>query len=1462
METPQALPPHPRLRISRLSQPSLLDTSSQAGPSRFPDSYSPISNQYLHENDDHENQEDTPKLTSSSLLPTTASNDYRNVEETPVERLRALLSQVPNDTTVKARPRAPQLQEPSSASTMDLIDSDSDVPQIGSAHPSFARESLKDIFSRAIRDPDTPQKDTRGKARRRNSIDISEVEASPRVEKVQRDRNSNKGKRRSMSDDEVDPSSSASGSSIALYNVHQYPRKESSQISESPKFSQASTFQLLRERLSATALQDQSFSDAPSGDDNSADSDSFLKGLNSSQAPATSTPQHSVQHSLKMSVNSQFQSNLLDQDSEMQHAMDAFDSYEDSRSHAKQRFPASSTMGDTKEETSAQRENQSSRRKSTPNLSSFMDTHHSTSSHRSQQGPASKQGPTLHAFPRSASPALHAESPPSRSRTQSDAMHERELGWNRRQSRPVTPDLRHRNSYGPLSRSSSPMIHSGPRRSLSRHSSNTSIGSVDSFGDSSSQSGSVGSQAECEFSHTLDEDHPSYFGTDKELLKQRGQERSHELERQWNKPRPRAGSNASLNGLPERSRTHSIPSRPGSRLSISSPSFGRRSSSRAGSPTGSNMSLDSEADREREIQHEIEHERERNWNSPRPNWHARSRTNSDASIPPSPSPSPVPTTPTNPSPYFQRSTNSSRLRAESLKEKVSRSPGSSHSPGTHSIPRPSSRLSSTRDSPRSHSPTISLRFPNFPARPSSPTPSLHKKDPSKIASPSSSFSFPRSRTPLLDDSVSNIPRLQGHSRTLSSPSSSPHRSRSSRPSLIPTPAKGKGRESGPVPSASSERPRPSYSSTSIPTVVVATVESDVQDEGPRVQDDQSTGKHPYTLLDPALTQLTDTDEEGRLAEERTPVVKPTASLPSDSEIDVESSAEEPVSEAPAQAEGGVSSVSMSMSLTQVYSPAHMSKDEERLQKVLSSPDISFDETVLQTAIASPPSPPPSPPSEAPSTPEEQTQPLFDLPTTPPRGESFSSSTPPFQTPSPPKALPDLPGPPSSEDDTDSVEDNGPQELKSINTTALKTPKPPGAWSYTPAPQRQNGLLRSHSLPQLEEEPQYDSGLATPVASLSRASSVPPKTPALPGGWLTTPYPKSVRFETEESVATDQSALVSDSSLEPEANLRGASERLKQLTAVTAEDSHKDRTEDITIKMEKDTSTSSIATPPPSATVSPKPKSPGRKINILDEYGREMRDGEEGVKPKSRNKKKERQTSTPKSSVRIVDAMGREIDDTQSEEPTVDGNNSGEHMNRAEALSLLRDGLHDLQRGFDDLKSSPDRSFTQLRIEELKAESRHARNMRQRIQQRALPAEEVKDNFAALRESMRRSRILTPAPIRSSFSSWMRSPWLYWLFLAQFFLIFVMYRMSVSHAQHYFLTTYYDPYYPDLHLYHSTPEYPTQAKSLTELFWREGLRASALQVLDNVLITLSRWHNSAWRVWGADDIQLATAWPPT
>jgi hypothetical protein len=83
-------------------------------------------------------------------------------------------------------------------------DSDFDPPRSSLANtPSIARESLKDLFSRALRDPgDTPEKNRR----RRNSIDISEVDFSPRVD---RERAKNKGQRRSLSDEEADKPSSA-----------------------------------------------------------------------------------------------------------------------------------------------------------------------------------------------------------------------------------------------------------------------------------------------------------------------------------------------------------------------------------------------------------------------------------------------------------------------------------------------------------------------------------------------------------------------------------------------------------------------------------------------------------------------------------------------------------------------------------------------------------------------------------------------------------------------------------------------------------------------------------------------------------------------------------------------------------------------------------------------------------------------------------------------------------------------------------------------------------------------------------------------------------------------------------------------------------------------------------------------------------------------------------------------------
>ncbi|KAH9079174.1 hypothetical protein EDB83DRAFT_2341102 [Lactarius deliciosus] len=84
-------------------------------------------------------------------------------------------------------------------------DSDFDPPPkwANSSTTSSARENLKSLFTHTLRDPgDTPRKDAR-----RNSIDSSEVEDSPRIDRVIQERSRYKSKRTSFSDKELETSS-------------------------------------------------------------------------------------------------------------------------------------------------------------------------------------------------------------------------------------------------------------------------------------------------------------------------------------------------------------------------------------------------------------------------------------------------------------------------------------------------------------------------------------------------------------------------------------------------------------------------------------------------------------------------------------------------------------------------------------------------------------------------------------------------------------------------------------------------------------------------------------------------------------------------------------------------------------------------------------------------------------------------------------------------------------------------------------------------------------------------------------------------------------------------------------------------------------------------------------------------------------------------------------------------------
>ena len=186
----------PRLRMSRNSpvqydRSSNLASTSEAGPSRLPN-FSQILDLDMKDISDSDDQFysseiNTPKITTT---PTTTRSDN------PAAVLRALLSRLP------AHPPSPTQSHDLSVQGGTERESDFDTVSESNAAPSIAQESVKHIFSKALRDPgNTPQK----ARRRRNSIDASEVEASPRVEK---ERATNKGKRRSVSDDEVENNTS------------------------------------------------------------------------------------------------------------------------------------------------------------------------------------------------------------------------------------------------------------------------------------------------------------------------------------------------------------------------------------------------------------------------------------------------------------------------------------------------------------------------------------------------------------------------------------------------------------------------------------------------------------------------------------------------------------------------------------------------------------------------------------------------------------------------------------------------------------------------------------------------------------------------------------------------------------------------------------------------------------------------------------------------------------------------------------------------------------------------------------------------------------------------------------------------------------------------------------------------------------------------------------------------------
>ena len=187
----------PRLRMSRYSpvqydRSGNLASTSEAGPSRLPN-FSQILDLDMKDMPLSDDQFSSSELNTPKITTTFTATRSDN----PAAVLRALLSRLP------AHPPSPTQSHTLSVQdgTEQERESDFDTVSESNVAPSIAQESLKHIFSNALRDPgNTPQR----VRHRRNSIDSSEVEGSPRVEK---ERATNKGKRRSVSDDEVENTS-------------------------------------------------------------------------------------------------------------------------------------------------------------------------------------------------------------------------------------------------------------------------------------------------------------------------------------------------------------------------------------------------------------------------------------------------------------------------------------------------------------------------------------------------------------------------------------------------------------------------------------------------------------------------------------------------------------------------------------------------------------------------------------------------------------------------------------------------------------------------------------------------------------------------------------------------------------------------------------------------------------------------------------------------------------------------------------------------------------------------------------------------------------------------------------------------------------------------------------------------------------------------------------------------------
>ncbi|KAH9083633.1 hypothetical protein EDB83DRAFT_2511952 [Lactarius deliciosus] len=452
--------------------------------------------------------------------------------------------------------------------------------------------------------------------------------------------------------------------------------------------------------------------------------------------------------------------------------------------------------------------------------------------------------------------------------------------------------------------------------------------------------------------------------------------------------------------------------------------------------------------------------------------------------------------------------------------------------------------------------------------------------------------------------------------------------------------------------------------------------------------------------------------------------------------------------------------------------------------------------------------PSNPSSDASSLP---TSPRLAL-STPPRTPSVSTSRIGFRAPSPPEGLPELPGPPSEDDTGDNslaTRNNG--GLLNLNLTTAKTPRAPGAWTATPAPaparsQTPQPILssighsrtRSNSLPQ-PSFTEIRSSMATPASALTHAGTLPGRTPAPPGGWFSTPGSlrrrslMKVRFETTPSGSAvsdaDADATAKDDkgvevSL-PEASwditpplgpTHGTSESISEPSFNNVESSSPVPALSTSASGDGQNEDGPVANSPADPVNGAAAGSPSRRklrrtpsVRLVDEYGRAKEDFP------STPFAERRQGSLSIHAVRILDAMGHELEEPSEQNDSEDTVTEARYT-RQEALDRMKKAVADLREGLNSVDISGNGSLDDPRLGELYDLSKAARDMRSKLASSLQQAQsaQIRHKYGSLKDSMRKSRFLPNFLPESRAIPW--NHWLFWGFLSlQFVVLLVMYR---------------------------------------------------------------------------------------